>query len=97
MATYIVLLNYTQQGIGNIKESPARLDAAEKMAQALGVEIKEFYLAMGQYDAVVIAEASSDEAMAKFALATGRLGNVRTQTLRAFSEDEFRQIVAALP
>jgi uncharacterized protein with GYD domain len=96
MPTYIGLFNYTQQGIQNIKDSPARLDAARKAAQAIGVEIKQFYLVMGQYDAVIIAEAPDDEAMAKLALATGSLGNVRTQTLRAFTEDEFRKIVAGL-
>ena len=97
MPTYIGLFNYTQQGIQNIKDSPARLDAAKKAAQAMGVEIKAAYLVMGQYDSVIIAEAPDDEAIAKLALATGALGNVRTQTMRAFTEDEFRKIVAGLP
>lgn len=97
MPTYIGLFNYTQQGIQNIKDSPARLDAARKASQALGVEIQQFYLVMGQYDSIIIAEAPDDETMAKLALATGALGNVRTQTMRAFTEDEFRKIVAGLP
>ena len=97
MPTYIGLFNYTQQGIQNIKESPARLDAARKAAQALGVEIRQLYLVMGQYDTVIIAEAPDDETIAKLALATGALGNVRTQTMRAFTEDEFRKLVASLP
>ena len=97
MPTYIGLFNYTQQGIQNIKDSPARLDAARKAAQAMGVEIKATYLVMGQYDTVVIAEAPDDETIAKLALATASLGNLRTQTMRAFTEDEFRKILAALP
>ncbi len=94
MPTYITLLTYTQQGVWNIKDGPALLDAAKKAFQSMGVELKGFYLVIGQYDAVVISEASDD---AKLALATGSLGNVRTETLRAFTEDEFRKIIAALP
>jgi len=97
MATYIVLLNYTQQGIQKIKESPARLEAAKKAFRAMGAELKQWYLVMGRYDAVVIAEAPNDETVAKLALATGALGAVRTETLRAFTEEEYRKIIAALP
>ena len=97
MATYITLFRYTQQGIGNIKESPARLDAAKQAARALGAEVKAFYLVMGQYDGVIIVEAPNDEAVTKLLLATGSLGNVRTETLRAYTEDEFRKLIAALP
>ncbi len=97
MATYISLLSYTDQGIRNIKESPKRLDAARKLLKSLGGDLKEFYLTMGTYDAVVVAEAPNDEAIAKFALAAGSLGNVRTVTLKAFSEADYRKILAALP
>ena len=97
MATYVVLLNYTQQGIQKIKESPARLDAAKKAFRAMGAELQQWYLVMGRYDAVVIAEAPNDETVAKLALATGALGAVHTETLRAFTEDEYRKIIAALP
>ena len=97
MATYITLLNYTQQGIKNVKESPARDDAAKKAIQSMGGEIKQMYLTMGQYDSVVIFEAPDDETVAKLLLATGAQGNVSTQTMRAFTEDEFRKIVAGLP
>lgn len=97
MATYIMLVRYTQQGIQNIKASPTRLDAAKKAFRAAGAELKEFYLVMGQYDIVVVAEAPDDETMAKVVLAIGSLGNVRTETLRAFTEDEYRKIIAALP
>ncbi|MFQ5595725.1 MAG: GYD domain-containing protein [Anaerolineae bacterium] len=61
MATYITPLRYTQQGIGNIKDSPARLDAAKQAFQAMDAELKEFYLVTGQYDAVVVSEAPDDE------------------------------------
>jgi uncharacterized protein with GYD domain len=97
MPTYISLFQYTQQGVQNIKGSPARLDAARKQFEALGVKIKAFYLTMGQYDAVVISEGPDDETAAKAMLSTAMQGNVRTETLRAFTEDEFRKIVGALP
>ena len=97
MPTYISLINYTQQGAQNIKDSPARFDAAKKAVQSMGGDIKQVFLTMGQYDLVIIAEAPDDETIGKFLLATGSLGNVRTQTMRAFTEDEFRKLVAALP
>lgn len=96
MSTYILLLNYTDQGIRNIKESPKRVDAARALARKHGAELKDFYLTMGTYDVVTVVEASSDEAVAKFVLAIGALGNVRTTTLKAFSEADFRKIVGAL-
>lgn len=92
-----MLFNYTQQGIEKIKESPNRIDAARQTLRSMGAELKQWYLAMGQYDGVVVIEAPDDETIAKFALATGALGNVRTETLRVFTEDEFRKMVAALP
>ena len=97
MATYIILLHYTQQGVQNIKESPARLDAAKKAFRAMGAELKQWYLVMGQYDAVVVSEAPDDETAAKLALAIGSQGSIRTETLRAFTEDEYRKLIAALP
>ena len=97
MATYIVLLRYTEQGIQNIKESPARLDAAKKAFKTMGAELKQWFLVMGRYDAVVIAEAPNDETVAKLALTVGSLGAIQTETLRAFTEDEYRKIIAALP
>ena len=97
MATYITLLQFTQQGIGNIKESPVRLDAAKKAFKAMGAELKEFYLVMGHYDAVIISEAPDDETVAKLALAISAKGAIRTETLRAWPENEYRKIIAALP
>ena len=97
MATYIILTSWTQKGIENVKESPDRLDAAKRVFQAAGAELKEFYLVMGQYDMVVVAEAPDDETASKVALTIGSAGAVRTETLRAFTEDEYRKIIAALP
>ncbi len=96
MPTYVSLLSYTDQGIRNIKESPARLDAAKKAFQAAGAELKQFYLMMGQYDILILAEAPDDETVGKVALSLGSLGNVRTQTFRAFPESEFRKLIASL-
>ena len=96
MATYISLIRYTEQGIRTIKESPGRLDAARKAFQAAGGELKQFYLAMGKYDIVLISEAPDDETVARITLSLGSLGNVRTQTMRVFDEDEFRKLVGSL-
>jgi uncharacterized protein with GYD domain len=96
MATYISLLRYTQQGIEKIKDSPARLDAARKLFEHHGAKIKDFYLVCGQYDAIVITEALDETAVAKVSLALGSRGNVRTETFRAFTEEEFRKIVSVL-
>jgi uncharacterized protein with GYD domain len=97
MATYVTLVNYTKQGIMNIKESPARLDAAKGAFKAFGAEMKQFYLAMGRYDIVIVSEAPNDEAVAKAALAIGSGGAVKTETFRVFNEDEYRNIISALP
>jgi uncharacterized protein with GYD domain len=93
---YITLIRYTQQGAAKIKESPARLDAAKKAAEAAGGKIHAWYLTMGNFDAVIISEFPNDEASAKFMLSTGSLGNIITQTLKAFTEAEYRKIVASL-
>lgn len=97
MATYISLISYTQQGIQNIKESPSRLDSAKKAFEAMGAKVVAFYLVMGQYDIIMVTEAPDDETVAKLALSIGSLGSIRTQTLRAFTEDEYRKVIASLP
>jgi len=97
MATYIMLIHYTQKGIENVKQSPTRLDAAKKAFKAIGAELKEFYLVAGRYDIVVVAEAPNDETIAKCALDLASKGSVATETLRAFKEDEYRKIIAGLP
>ncbi len=97
MPTYITLGRYTQQGISNIKESPNRLDAVKAAASSAGAQIKDFYLTMGEYDLVLITEAPDDQTVARLLLGIGSQGNVSTETLRAFTEDEFRQLVGSLP
>ena len=97
MPTYITLTNYTQKGIENIKESPARLDKVKEAMRAAGGELKAFYLAMGRYDMVVISEAPNDEAYAATMLAIGAAGAVRSETLKAFTEEEYRNIIAMIP
>ena len=97
MATYVTLCKYTEQGIRNIKESPSRLEKARQGLKALGGELKSFYLVQGRYDAIVISEAPNDDVVAKFALSTASQGNVRTETFRAFTEEEFRKIISGLP
>ena len=97
MPTYITLARWTQEGIEKIKESPARLEAFKQVVKSAGGEVKGFYMVTGQYDMVIVSEAPNDEALAKITLATGSRGSVKTETLRAFTEDEYRKIVAALP
>jgi len=96
MARYIMLVNWTDQGIRNVKDSPKRLDAARGAAKGMGADIKEFYMTMGDHDMVVVVDAPGDEAMAKFALVLGGAGNVRTKTLKAFAETEYRAIIGSL-
>jgi uncharacterized protein with GYD domain len=94
MATYVVLLNWTDQGIKTAKESPSRADAANEMFRGLGVELKEVWWTLGPYDVVSIAEAPDDEAITAAMLKVGAQGNVRTTTLRAFGRSEFEGILA---
>ena len=96
MPTYISLLRYTEQGIKNIKESPSRLDTVRKAFQQVGAELKDFYLVNGQYDAICISEAPDEETIAKLMLKIGAAGNVRTETVRAFKEEEYRKIVQGI-
>lgn len=97
MPTFVTLYRYTQQGARNVKESPARIAAARKSAEEAGGRLKAIYVTMGQYDLVAITEWPTDEAAAAAVLAQGSLGNVTTETMRAFTEDEFKVIVAKLP
>ena len=97
MVKHIILINWTDEGIKNVKESPARLDAAKKAFKAAGAELQQFHLAMGRYDMVAFTEGPDDVTAAKLALAIGSAGAIRTETLRVFTEDEYREIVAALP
>ena len=97
MPTYVTLNKLTDKGIQTFKDSPSRLDDFKKSLQKAGGKLLGFYLTLGRYDAVFVIETPSDEAMAKLALDIGSKGNVRTETLRAFSEDEYRKLVESLP
>ena len=97
MVTYVVLMKLTGQGAKNIKEAPQRAEEGIKAAEAMGGKVTGFYLTMGDYDYVAIGEWPSDEAAATFLLSLGALGNVKTTTLRAFSTDEFAEIVKKMP
>jgi uncharacterized protein with GYD domain len=96
MPIYVVLAKWTTQGLQNVKQSPARLDAARKEFESSGVKLKDFYMVMGQYDMVLVGEASDDAAFAKAILALAGAGNVQTETLRAFPESEYRTILSSL-
>jgi len=96
MATYISLLSFTDQGIRNVKESPKRADGVKAMAKKMGVTIKEMYWTLGHYDLVVVLE-GDDEAVTSTLLKVGSLGNVRSETLRAFSATEVGRIVGNIP
>ena len=96
MATFVVLARYTHQGVEHVKASPERLEAVKKGFHSKGAEVKAFYNLMGEFDSLLIVEAPSAELMAQLALGVESKGNVRTETLRAFSEDEFRKIVAGI-
>jgi uncharacterized protein with GYD domain len=96
MAAYIMLANWTEQGIRNVKDSPGRLDAAKQLCKKHGAEIKQFFMTMGTHDMVVVVEAPGDDAVAKIALTLGAGGGIRTTTLKAFNETEYRQLIGSL-
>ena len=97
MPSYLSLINWTDQGIRNVKQSPQRLEAAKQATMAAGGRMIFFYLTMGQYDLVTLTEFPNDEAAARFLLTIGGLGNIRSTTLKAFTEDEFHHLIASLP
>jgi uncharacterized protein with GYD domain len=96
MSTYIVLINWTELGVKNVRESPRRLDAAKKLLREMGGNFKEFYLTMGEHDMVAVCEAPDDAIAARFALSLGSGGSVRTRTLKAFPEAAYREIINSL-
>ena len=96
MARYIALVNWTDQGVKNIKDSAKRVDAARDLAKKLGCTMGDFFMTIGPYDMVVMLDAPDDEAAARFNLTLASGGNVRTTTLKALSEDSYRKIVASL-
>jgi uncharacterized protein with GYD domain len=97
MPSYLSLINWTDQGVRNVKDSPQRFDAFKQAVEAAGGRIIFLYMTMGAYDLATLVELPSDETMARMVLAVGTLGNVRTTTLKAFTEAEFRSIIGGLP
>jgi uncharacterized protein with GYD domain len=93
MAAYMLLCNFTDQGVRTIKDAPKRRAAARELAKKLGVEIKTAYLAIGPYDLVIHADAPNDETLATYLLSLASKGNVRTTTLKVFPEAEFDKII----
>lgn len=96
MATYINLVNLTEQGVKTVKDTTKRAEAFRQMAAKSGVKVKDIYWTIGGYDVVAIVEAPDEETMMLVLLSLGSLGNVRTQTLRAFSADEMNKILAKM-
>ena len=97
MATYIALVNFTDQGIRHIRQTTERAKSLINAAANFGVNIKDIYWTMGGFDAIITAEAPDDETVTAFAVSMGSLGNIRTQTLRAFSADEMNKILEKVP
>jgi uncharacterized protein with GYD domain len=97
MPTYLIQSQWTDQGIRNVKESAKRLEAGKKKLKEMGGEIKAFYLTTGPYDMLAVVNVPNDAILAAHLLWLGSQGNLRTQTVKAFTEDEFRTIVGELP
>jgi uncharacterized protein with GYD domain len=97
MPTFILKLNWTEQGIRGVKEAAKRRQAAKELAKKVGVEVKQVFLTSGDSDLLLIVEAPSADNVAKFALATGAIGHVRTSTARAWTESEFEKLISELP
>jgi uncharacterized protein with GYD domain len=95
--TYISLTKYTSQGITNIKDAPERIKAAHAAIEAAGGKMLSYHVTMGQYDSVAIVESPDDETALTMLLALGTQGNISTETMRAFTEEEFTGIVGNLP
>lgn len=97
MPMFILSINWTDQGIRNVKDAPRRAQAARDLGKKVGVEIKEIYLTSGESDLLAIVDAQTGDNIAKFAMALGAQGNVRTRTARAWSEAEFQKLLSELP
>jgi len=97
MPTFLITMNWTEQGIHNIKEAPKRAAAARDTAKKLGIEIKETYVTTGDSDLLAIIESPSGDNVAKFCMAIGAQGNVRTRTCRAWSQAEYAKLISELP
>jgi len=96
MATYLIHAQWTEQGIRNVKESPNRLDLGRKKLKEMGGEMKAFYLTTGKYDSLAIVDVPDDETFGRYLLWLGSQGNLRTHTVKAFTEDEYRRMVGGI-
>lgn len=96
MTIYIMLANWTEQGVRAIKDSPRRLDKAKEALQDMGGEFRSIFMTMGDYDLIAVYEAPDDAVAARFTLQVAQLGNIRTRTLKAFPETAYREIIASL-
>ena len=97
MLTFMVSMNFTDQGIRSIKDAPKRVQSARDLAKKVGVEIKHVYLTSGDSDLVAFVDTPNGDNIAKFALALSSLGNVRTRTSRAWSSEEYLKLISELP
>ena len=97
MPTFILSLNWTDQGIRGVKDAPKRSEAARQLAKKVGVEIQQVFLTSGDSDLLLIVDTANGDNVAKFAMALGGLGNVRSRTARAWSEPEFAKLISELP
>jgi uncharacterized protein with GYD domain len=96
MPTYLSLMRWTKEGVEKIKESPSRLEAGKKAVESAGGKVVNFYMLMGEYDMALVVEAPDDATLARISLSLTSKGGVRTQTLRAFTEDEYRKIISGI-
>ena len=96
MATYVMLAHFTERGIMNVKNTATRAEEFKQMATRHGVTVKEIFWTLGQYDLVAILDAPDDVTVTALGMSLGTLGNVRTQTLRAFSEAEMAAILGKM-
>jgi uncharacterized protein with GYD domain len=96
MSQYIMLCNWTDQGIRHVKDSPDRLNAARDLCRQHGAEMTGFYMTMGIHDLVLVIDAPNDDTMARIAVSLGKGGNLRTITLKAFDENQYREIIGSV-
>ncbi len=96
MATYIMLANFSEQGIRNVKDTTKRAEALATLAKKVGGSVKATYWTLGQYDAIAILDAPDEISATAFSLSVGALGNIRTQTLRAFSLEEMGKVLSKI-
>ncbi len=97
MVTYVGLMNFTEKGMHAVKDTTKRAAAAKELAKKHGVNMREIFWTMGKYDMICVIEADDEQALAAFSLATAMQGNVRSQSMRAYSATEMNQILAKLP